>query len=102
MVPLANVLLMYCNVVSGPCFSGQKLPLTVIVFRAAMVACLVNHSFFSEQLTVYDNHDLQTMKSAQIRIKACKEEEIHRVCRMEASLQSDLLDNTIYQTKYRS
>ena len=76
MVPLANVLLMYCNVVPGPCFSGQKLPLTVIVFRAAMVACLVNHSFFSEQLTVCDYHDLQTLKSAQIRIKACKEEEI--------------------------
>ena len=26
----------------------------------------------------------------------------YRVCRMEASLQSDLLDTTIYQTKYRS
>ena len=25
---------------------------------------------------------------------------MHRVCRMEAVLQSDLLDTTIYQTKY--
>ena len=27
---------------------------------------------------------------------------IHKVFRMEATIQSDLLDNTIYQTKYRS
>ena len=44
-------------------------------------------------------------KMGQLRskiVERSKMEPFHRVCRMEVSLQSDLPDTTIYQTKYRS
>ena len=44
----------------------------------------------------------QVVTMAQRRAGVDKGTQNHRACRMEASLQSDLLDTTIYQTKYRS
>ena len=44
----------------------------------------------------------QVVTMAQRRVGVDKGTQNHRACRMEASLQSDLLYTTIYQTKYRS